>query len=243
MKTRHKAATPSVWTAERNEQLRALYKLPINQEEIARRLSDETYMVSLMAVNAQIQKLRLKRTPEVFAQMKKVAGGNKTAHHGWTAERTDELEKLVALGLSGSQIAEKMGLSRNQVVGRSHRCGFKLSGGAAQEARVLSNVAIRPKKRRVAALKLVEGGMKPSKPALDLSRVYNGETVPFSQSGRFQCRYIIDAEATADARTCAAHALPGSTWCSTHRAICFVPPQPRRRTEGNVMNATWRASK
>lgn len=236
--------TPSVWTAERNEQLRALYKLPINQEEIARRLSDETYTVSLMAVNAQIQKLQLKRTPEVFAQMKKVAGGNKTAHHGWTAERTDELEKLVALGLSGSQIAEKMGLSRNQVVGRSHRCGFKLSGGAAQETRVLSNVAIRPKKRKPApTFKLVEGVVKPPKPALDLSRVYNGETVPFDKTDTYHgCKFIVSAEATGDAPTCAARALPGTSWCAHHRKAVFVPPQPRRELD-RPMNATWRASK
>ena len=235
-------STPSVWTPERNEQLRALYKLPINQEEIARRLSQTGYTFSLMSINAQIQKLGLHRTPALTAQMKKLAGGSKTASSGWTAERTDELEKLVALGLSGSQIAEKMGLSRNQVVGRSHRCGFKLSGGAAQEARVLSNVAIRPKKRKPApTLKLVEGVMKPPKP---MPKPYNGPSIPFHQASRFQCHYAMDdpmIPGTADTPVCGAP-CDHTGWCSKHLSVIWEE-RPPRRDRDRPMNATWRASK
>lgn len=240
--------TPTVWTEDRIEKLRELYGLPIDQEEIARRLSETGYTFSLMSINSQVQKLRLHRTPALTALMKKHAGGSKTASSGWTAERTEELRLLVAQGLSGTQISLLMGLSRNQVVGRSHRMGFRLSGGSAQEARKLANVSIRPKhvrERKPPTLKLVEGRMSPPKaPAVapDMSRRYNGETVWFMHTQPGTCRYIVDGDAHSEARTCCARALEGYSYCATHKPQCITPPQERKRS-GGPMNATWRASR
>lgn len=234
--------TPTVWTEDRIEKLRELYGLPINQEEIARRLSQTGYTFSLMSVNSQVQKLGLHRTPALTALMKKAAGGNKTAHHGWTEARTEELRLLVAQGLSGTQISLLMGLSRNAVVGRSHRMGFKLSGGSAQEARKLANVSIRRvKKRKPPTLKLVEAVMKSPKPA---PPPYTGPSVPFHQASRYQCHYAMDdamIPGTADTPVCGAP-CDATGWCDKHLSVIWKPRPPRRAGE-RPMNSTWRASR
>jgi GcrA cell cycle regulator len=42
----------------------------------------------------------------------------------WTPERDDELRPLWQAGLSGEEIAKRMGLTKNQVIGRAHRIGL-----------------------------------------------------------------------------------------------------------------------
>lgn len=50
----------------------------------------------------------------------------------WTASRIDDLRRMVAEGLSARQIAGELGVSRNAICGKIHRCGFK---GPAKEIR------------------------------------------------------------------------------------------------------------
>lgn len=62
---------------------------------------------------------------------------------GWTDERVELLKKLVADGLSGSQIAAGLGgITRNAVIGKMHRLG--LSG----RPRSASSASPRPRKAR-----------------------------------------------------------------------------------------------
>ena len=45
----------------------------------------------------------------------------------WPREREQELEELLKLDLSASKIAEKLGVSRNAVIGKANRLGLQLS--------------------------------------------------------------------------------------------------------------------
>ncbi len=59
----------------------------------------------------------------------------------WPEEKTARLRTLAEQGLSGSQIAKKMGLTRNQVIGRCWRLGIRLKG--YHQMRVLSTPDVR----------------------------------------------------------------------------------------------------
>jgi hypothetical protein len=47
----------------------------------------------------------------------------------WTEARHEELVALARSGASASQIAEKIGGTRNSIIGRCHRAGIKLGVG------------------------------------------------------------------------------------------------------------------
>jgi len=66
----------------------------------------------------------------------------------WTEKQTDQLRQLCESKLSASLIAKTMELTRNQIVGKSHREGYQLRGneaGAQTLSRRRKNVA--PPKR------------------------------------------------------------------------------------------------
>jgi hypothetical protein len=46
----------------------------------------------------------------------------------WTHIRQDDLESMAAQRLSAAQIGERLGISRNSVIGRARRTGVQLSG-------------------------------------------------------------------------------------------------------------------
>lgn len=46
----------------------------------------------------------------------------------WTEEEITQLRKLAREGLSGAQIAERFGITRNAILGKCHRLGIKLQG-------------------------------------------------------------------------------------------------------------------
>ena len=43
----------------------------------------------------------------------------------WTDEKIEDLKKLWAKGLSTAEIGRELGVSKNAVVGKSHRLGLK----------------------------------------------------------------------------------------------------------------------
>ncbi|MFZ3225370.1 MAG: GcrA family cell cycle regulator, partial [Xanthobacteraceae bacterium] len=53
------------------------------------------------------------------------------AHSPWTAERIEQLRNGVTSGLSCSQIAAEIGVTRNAVIGKIHRLGLSPGRPAA----------------------------------------------------------------------------------------------------------------
>jgi hypothetical protein len=73
----------------------------------------------------------------------------------WTLKQDSRLHKLEAAGLSAAQIAERLGITRNAVLGRSHRLRglvFRSEIRREQNLRALSAARRREMKRRSAAM-------------------------------------------------------------------------------------------
>ncbi len=54
----------------------------------------------------------------------------------WTPERQSALERMAKAGMTGSEIAEALSVSRGAVMGRAHRTGVKLPVTEAKAAHV-----------------------------------------------------------------------------------------------------------
>jgi hypothetical protein len=55
---------------------------------------------------------------------------------GWVPETVERLKVMCREGMTASAMAKVLGTSRNAVIGKAHRCGFKI--GAYSAAKVLT---------------------------------------------------------------------------------------------------------
>jgi hypothetical protein len=53
----------------------------------------------------------------------------------WTQERCEQLTRLWTAGMSSNGIANELGLTRGQILGKLHRLGLMGQGGAMRRAK------------------------------------------------------------------------------------------------------------
>jgi GcrA cell cycle regulator len=155
----------------------------------------------------------------------------------WTTERITQLHKCVTAGLTCSQIAAEIGVTRNAVIGKIHRLGLTTSG--------------RPGRRPLGLV----ARMRPQAPQMPrrqtrLTRIFRaiaeaGPTVvPFPAaievpvdstrrcslidlaSGR--CRWPLSDPGKADFGFCGSDAIAGFSYCAGHARLAYRLPSGRR---------------
>jgi hypothetical protein len=124
-------------------------------------------------------------------------GRNKYSDGGiWTTELTEEIIRMCRERLSAGQIAKALHMTRNQVIGKLNRLGFKLNSRARKP---------------------------PSIPEPSPSEI---ETlnVPLSQMpDRGACKFI-EFEPIYDALCCGLPvAVSGASYCRGHMRVCYQP--------------------
>lgn len=121
----------------------------------------------------------------------------------WTQARVNELKRLWADGVSGSQIGERLGVSRHAVISKVHRLG--LPGRATRSSRQYASRRVPP----------------PVRPA---ALAY---TLPLlEQMGRltdFSCRWPLGDPREPDFRFCCAAVSGSSPYCEFHRRAAYQP--------------------
>ncbi|CAB4122898.1 GcrA cell cycle regulator [uncultured Caudovirales phage] len=149
----------------------------------------------------------------------------------WGADEQAQLVSLVSVGLSGSQIAEILGRSRNSIVGRCYRCGLQLRGKSTGV--VAYRVA--PKKRESPGLARtkfqVKSGLKttppkpivearPVKVAKEIAPAFVPLRISLVDLSNSMCRFPVDG-ASCSTLFCG---LPkaGASYCSHHHAIANI---------------------
>ena len=122
----------------------------------------------------------------------------------WPPERVAMLRRLVAEGLSGSEIGREMDLTKGAVIGKCRRLGIRLQGnnfgGGCRTGQVLKPkpVPVVRKRKAVAAPVVVVPAPVPA-PGIKPTRT---------------CQWL-DGSAP-QWRTCDAPTRPGTAWCETH---------------------------
>ncbi len=148
----------------------------------------------------------------------------------WNPERIEQLRNFVVAGLTCSQIAAEIGVTRNAVIGKIHRLGL----GSGRPERALAR-ACPPRSQRA-----------PFSPQRQLLRLLHAdaaaadtgtaEVIPIDSAQRCsllelaqgKCRWPISDPGAADFAFCGNEAAAGFSYCAGHARMAYRPPARRR---------------
>lgn len=150
----------------------------------------------------------------------------------WTTERVEQLRHFVVNGLTCSQIASEIGVTRNAVIGKIHRlglCPVREPGGLERTC------APQPRReratRRAPMLRVLfsEGAREP----LARRPVQSGQPRSLLELTTGQCRWPVGDRAGdcgADPFFCGNATVAGSSYCAGHARMAYrVPARLGRR--------------
>jgi hypothetical protein len=168
-------------------------------------------------------------------------GPSRTGAASWTPERLELLVRLYNRGMTGSQIAHEMGITRNKAIAKLHRLGVR--DGRAFDPRKIAGPAdpkppreARPKRQGQPKARSIPKPPKvrvepAQRPAMRVSTAASPRPrtapMPYNKIGPAQCRFGLDDPGHGEMdkmMCCAAPTVPGAPWCAEHRAICFHKP-------------------
>jgi GcrA cell cycle regulator len=146
----------------------------------------------------------------------------------WTEERVRQLRSFVIAGLSTSQIAAEIGVTRNAVIGKIHRLGLARERPAAVATRMR---APRPRPTRV--LRLLRAIREDAAPVIRLETL---TTLPVESTQRCslldlasgKCRWPLSDPGKADFGFCGNDAIAGISYCVGHARLAYRLPTRRR---------------
>jgi GcrA cell cycle regulator len=156
-----------------------------------------------------------------------VEGGNLmttlTIERTWTAERIDRLKSFVGAGLTCSQIAAEIGLTRNAVIGKIHRLGLGPGRAAATPGRPCPPRLRQPRLRtQRALLRLVSEA-----PSIGGDAVFAATTVDSPQScslidlAHGKCRWPINHPGESGFAFCGNDQATGFPYCAGHARMAY----------------------
>lgn len=147
----------------------------------------------------------------------------------WTPERVAQLRTLWAEGVPVVAIGQRMGISKNAIVGKAHRLHLtaRQSPIKAVRERQAAGVVRRvtgPTLPPLAALGVEEVPAQASAPVVPVAVVRIARTAQ-------PCCWPIGEPGTKAFRFCEAAGEPGRSYCAAHCAVAYVQLQPRSPAE------------
>jgi GcrA cell cycle regulator len=142
----------------------------------------------------------------------------------WTAERIAQLKSCFAAGLSCSQIADEIGVSRNAVIGKINRLRL---------TRLTGTVAARPRRPRVALrlvtqhdiLSALRAEPEPPREEIAIPQECRCSLADLSDG---KCRWPISEPGSRDFGFCGGKAVDGLPYCAAHARIAYQPAAGQR---------------
>lgn len=150
----------------------------------------------------------------------------------WTPERVEQLRSFVVTGLSCSQIAAEIGVTRNAVIGKIHRLGLSPGRPPGASARSCPPRARRPRAagQRTLLRLLFTDGAPAAEPAPATAAVDSEKPCSLVDLEHGKCRWPIadSAGERADFVFCGNEAAEGFSYCAGHARIAYRVPVRRR---------------
>lgn len=150
----------------------------------------------------------------------------------WTAERIAQLRNCVVIGLTCSQIAAEIGVTRNAVIGKIHRLGISPGRPAGAAARSSPPRVGRPRistQRKLLRLIYADApSVAVEGIALDCAPVDSAEPCSLIDIAPGKCRWPVGDPATADFVFCGNAAAGGFSYCAGHARMAYRAPVRRR---------------
>jgi len=152
----------------------------------------------------------------------------------WTPERVEQLRAFVVTGLSCSQIAAEIGVSRNAVIGKIHRLGIGPGRPAAARARACPPRARRPRlppQRKLMQLMFAATPCEASEDAALLA-VESARRCSLLELAHGECRWPVGdppgGARAADFVFCGNAAIAGFSYCVGHARLAYRASARRR---------------
>ena len=152
----------------------------------------------------------------------------------WSSERIELLKRCFDAGLSCSQIAREMGVTRNAVIGKMNRLGLSRPKDLMvrqleqrRDARLASpRVPRLPRPRRPRPSIFAQHAMlrevfsEPQPSAQDVP-IHNGRGCTLLELGQGKCRWPISTPGAADFWFCGNEPVEGLPYCPGHARIAY----------------------
>lgn len=150
----------------------------------------------------------------------------------WSEDEMITLSRMASDGHSARAIAEKLGRTRNSVIGRVHRSGIKLLGKTCRPAikKILKKELI------IKVAKVIKAQPKPVNflPAVREKPKPLGSAPPYLMTRLQdlkpnQCRWIVEKDFNDDYLYCGHPVVKDQSWCAHCRKVVFLPFVPMRK--------------
>ncbi len=150
----------------------------------------------------------------------------------WNPERIEQLRSYVGAGLTCSQIAAEIGVTRNAVIGKIHRLGLSPGRPAAGPGRPVAPPLRRP---RVASQRQLLHLIQAEAPCAEYQTTTGGLAVVDSPQrcslldlAQSKCRWPISDPGAPDFDFCGNEAIKGFSYCAGHARMAYRPASRRR---------------
>ena len=148
-----------------------------------------------------------------------------STYQKWTSERVEQLRACVNAGLTCSEIALEIGVTRNAVIGKIHRLGLSTGGKPMVPA-----PRPRSTQRRIVHAICAKPTEVPEFAELDLGPVESGDRCSLLELAHGKCRWPINDPADEDFAFCGNDAVAGMPYCTGHVRMAYRI-STRRRAE------------
>jgi GcrA cell cycle regulator len=156
------------------------------------------------------------------------AGAGRSVSPTWTDERIEQLKSFFTAGLSCSQIACEIGVSRNAVIGKLNRLG--LARGRTPATRRAERTGA-PRMRYPAVIaqrQLLRAVYAEALPEPEQVSVVSMARCSLLELGRETCRWPISDPDAADFSFCGNAAVAGLPYCAGHVRMAYRVPGRRQ---------------
>jgi GcrA cell cycle regulator len=149
----------------------------------------------------------------------------------WNPERVEQLRNFLSAGLTCSQIAAEIGVTRNAVIGKIHRLGLGPGRPAAAPGRPCPPRTRRqPFSPQRQFLRLIDaqapGGAAGA--ALIAAPVDSAHSCSLLELAQGKCRWPVGDPGAADFAFCGNAAAAGFSYCAGHARMAYRSPARRR---------------
>ena len=156
----------------------------------------------------------------------------------WSSERLEQLKRCFHAGLSSSQIAREIGVTRNAVIGKMNRLGLSRpkhasayaiatppeQRGAAGPARARAARTWRAGRARLDIFvqhDMLTAAFPQPQPRAEDIPIHNGCGCSLLELSQGRCRWPIDTPGSADVRFCGNEPVKGLPYCPGHARIAY----------------------
>jgi len=140
----------------------------------------------------------------------------------WTDERLGLLKIHFEAGLSCSQIAAEIGVSRNAVIGKLSRLNLARDK-AGNQPLVRKSTAKRPRQESIPRprLQLLRALQAQPQPTVDDKPIHNGHCCSLFELSDERCRWPISTPGAADFCFCGNPPVEGLPYCAGHSRLAY----------------------